>query len=564
MAAGTLLLAANVSLAQAPDWRAPTGSYAAPMRAVSKTAVRVTDTRSKHTQGDRSNLQWRPSASVKPAPKATAEVFAAAQQTVHQRQQTVPQSKTLPQKKNVSSVSLTTATGTETRRIAQAAWMQNPAESADDFFNNPFGDANVDPSSPATSDGSYELPPPQPSSPANNLRGNLPGPRPAAPTVPAPRTRELNLPTPQSPELNLPAPSSSTRPQVEETPRKVVRPAAPGQLEPAAPAAAESTADQEVPLEPAPATRSRSPQEPSLGERLREEPPELNKAEELPPPSDSPSNREPFQSPFSDDENANDMQRLRDRIERNRAAGADEELFNEGEDVMKSLSGISCDDFRDRILQDSIRKVSLDISPPYRPDILSADEYNKVKARFDEKQVNREWRSLDGDVLAKGRLRDLAYEKAIIDTEYGTTEEVQINLLSEADLAYISENWGLPMQCRIPKLDFKPRHWTQLTMTWKASNHCHKPLNFENENQERYGHTHGPLVEPIVSSAHFFANIAVLPYKMGVHSPHECQYALGYYRPGNCAPWIKPPVPLSVKGAIYQGAYMTGMFWLIP
>ncbi len=54
-------------------------------------------------------------------------------------------------------------------------------------------------------------------------------------------------------------------------------------------------------------------------------------------------------------------------------------------------------------------------------------------------------------------------------------------------------------------------------MTWKASNLCHSPLYFEDVNLERYGHTHGPLLEPLVQSAHFFANIAVLPYKMGVH-----------------------------------------------
>ncbi len=101
-------------------------------------------------------------------------------------------------------------------------------------------------------------------------------------------------------------------------------------------------------------------------------------------------------------------------------------------------------------------------------------------------------------------------------------------------------------------------------MTWKASNLCHTPLYFEDVNLERYGHTHGPVLEPVVQSAHFFANIAVLPYKMGVHSPKECQYALGYYRPGNCAPWIIPPVPLSVRGALVQGAALTGAFWLIP
>jgi hypothetical protein len=103
-----------------------------------------------------------------------------------------------------------------------------------------------------------------------------------------------------------------------------------------------------------------------------------------------------------------------------------------------------------------------------------------------------------------------------------------------------------------------------MTMTWKASDLCHKPMYFEEVNLERYGHTAGPVLQPVVSSAHFFANIAVLPYKMGVHTPRECQYALGYYRPGDCAPWIVPPVPISLRGGLSQAAVMTGMFWLIP
>ena len=313
-----------------------------------------------------------------------------------------------------------------------------------------------------------------------------------------------------------------------------------------------------------PANESDS-QESIFGEMLRDQPPELNKPEELPlPPGDSPSDREPFKSPFRpEDDTVDDLLPYRDQADEGREKNA-ENLFGEGEDSMKSLSGITCAEFRERIKQDTIRNVSLDISPPYRPDLLREDDYQKAKSKFDEKQVNREWRSLDGTVIAKGRFRDLAYEKVIIDTELGISEQLPIERLSENDLAYISENWGLPMECRIPKVDFKPRQWASLSMTWHASNLCHKPLYFEDVNLERYGHTHGPLVEPIVSSAHFFANIAVLPYKMGVHSPHECQYALGYYRPGNCAPWIKQPVPLSVRGALYQGAYMTGMFWLIP
>jgi hypothetical protein len=116
----------------------------------------------------------------------------------------------------------------------------------------------------------------------------------------------------------------------------------------------------------------------------------------------------------------------------------------------------------------------------------------------------------------------------------------------------------------LEQVAYTPRNWVSMTMTWKASNLCHKPLYFEEVNLERYGHTAGPVLQPVVSSAHFFLNIAVLPYKMGVHTPCECQYALGYYRPGNCAPWIVPPVPISLRGGLTQAAVMTGMFWAIP
>ena len=224
----------------------------------------------------------------------------------------------------------------------------------------------------------------------------------------------------------------------------------------------------------------------------------------------------------------------------------------------------SCDEFRKRIAAQTIDLVSLDISPPFRPGEFDQDKYNRLKSSFLEKQTIRQWRDRDGDPLAIGRLTDLAYQKAVIETEDGSLDRLPINQLSEADIAYITENWGLPKECLIEQIAATPRQWTPMTMTWKASNLCHTPLYFEDVNLERYGHTRGPLLEPFAQSAHFFGNILVLPYKMGVHSPRECQFALGYYRPGNCAPWIKPPVPISARGAIAQAATMTGLFWLIP
>lgn len=224
----------------------------------------------------------------------------------------------------------------------------------------------------------------------------------------------------------------------------------------------------------------------------------------------------------------------------------------------------SCDDFRRSIAEATIQKVSLDISPPFRPDVIEFDEYKKMKQRFNEQQELRDWQSIDGRKLGRGRLRDLAYEKVIIETEFGTTEELPVSRISEADLAYISEQWGLPQECVIAQPQYQERRWERSKITWKASNLMHKPLYFEEVNLERYGHTAGPILQPVVSSAHFFANIAILPYKMGVHLPNECQYALGYYRPGDCAPWITQPVPLSLRGALFQAGAVAGTVALVP
>ncbi|NNE00070.1 MAG: hypothetical protein HKN47_22345, partial [Pirellulaceae bacterium] len=281
-----------------------------------------------------------------------------------------------------------------------------------------------------------------------------------------------------------------------------------------------------------------------------------------------------FQSPFGQsrdsDADRQDLERLRQRMERLRENEGRDESVDPSTDASvgaagkKSSSSMNCEDFRQRIARETIRTLSLDISPPFRPDVFEEKEFEQIKSEFDEKQTIRDWTSLDGFVMGTGRLRDLAYEKAVIEREDGTLQQIAIERLSEGDLGYISKNWGLPNECRLEQVAYVPRNWNKSVMTWKASLLCHKPLYFEEVNLERYGHTAGPVLQPVVSSAHFFANIAVLPYKMGIHPPSECQYALGYYRPGNCAPWIVPPVPLSPRGALTQAAAMTTGFWLIP
>ncbi len=109
----------------------------------------------------------------------------------------------------------------------------------------------------------------------------------------------------------------------------------------------------------------------------------------------------------------------------------------------------------------------------------------------------------------------------------------------------------VPFECGLSTDPFSGRCWPRTTYTWKASALCHKPLYFEEVAAERYGHSAGPCgLEDAVSFVHFFGDLALLPYNVGVSTPCECEYDLGYYRPGDCAPWVLDPFPLSCRGVM--------------
>lgn len=121
-----------------------------------------------------------------------------------------------------------------------------------------------------------------------------------------------------------------------------------------------------------------------------------------------------------------------------------------------------------------------------------------------------------------------------------------------------------PFSCGLGEQPFRGRRWDQVTFMWKASGLCHKPLYFEQVQLERYGHSWGPYVQPIISGAHFFATFPVLPYKMGIQAPNECVYTLGYYRPGNCAPYMIDAVPFTWRAAAFEAGAWVGGAAAIP
>lgn len=229
----------------------------------------------------------------------------------------------------------------------------------------------------------------------------------------------------------------------------------------------------------------------------------------------------------------------------------------------KTPEGYSCDEIRARLKSDTLDKIELDVTPRFGRGSKAPEAMDQMRNEFVATAPVRIWRDRSGRVLAQGKLKDWRRNRAILDVK-GREVSFLVSDLSDADAAYVADSWGVPHLCGLEQDNFKSRQFAPITMTWKASELMHKPLYFEEVALERYGHTAGPIWQPVISSGHFFANIAVMPYKMGIHPMTECQYALGYYRPGNCAPWQLPAVPISGRGALYQAKVVTGSVFLLP
>ena len=180
-------------------------------------------------------------------------------------------------------------------------------------------------------------------------------------------------------------------------------------------------------------------------------------------------------------------------------------------------------------------------------------------------RASRTWTDEDGNVLFEGYPIDyhVSTDTATFSTKDGNKTAV-VGKLNRADQCQFYQIYYIPFEGVLATREFQPRNWTPSTFTWKASALCHHPTYFEQEHLERYGHSPGPIVGPVLSAGHFFATFPILPYKMGLQPPGECVYSLGYYRPGNCAPYMIDPIPLSVRAGLWQAGAWVGGVYLIP
>lgn len=229
----------------------------------------------------------------------------------------------------------------------------------------------------------------------------------------------------------------------------------------------------------------------------------------------------------------------------------------------------NCQAFVKRLMADKLSNISLDITPRYMPDLDPAED--EAKRQDQLKQADpREWKDSTGRVLASGRLLRLENGNAVIGEQDAETARLPLQQLGDDEICFIAGWYRLPAECilRDNRKDVAllrdNRQWIASTYTWHASALCHKPLYFEEAQLERYGHTAGRIRQPILSGAHFFGSMIMLPYQMAISPPWECEYSLGYYRPGSCAPWHLPPFPFSPKAALTQAGVVVGGIMIVP
>jgi|GEM_PF-7036902 len=139
--------------------------------------------------------------------------------------------------------------------------------------------------------------------------------------------------------------------------------------------------------------------------------------------------------------------------------------------------------------------------------------------------------------------------------------EIDLDISPENIAKELKVSGPFPPECNALTGKNEPRNWGQIAYHWKASNYGHLPLYYEDRHLETYGHSWGPVMQPVVSGANFVLQTVLLPYQMGMYPPRECQYELGDERPGNCVPYYVEPLPLSLRGAAAQTGAVLGIHY---
>jgi hypothetical protein len=107
------------------------------------------------------------------------------------------------------------------------------------------------------------------------------------------------------------------------------------------------------------------------------------------------------------------------------------------------------------------------------------------------------------------------------------------------------------------------RSWPQQNL-WVEPNYvCHRRLEFEQINSERYGWEISYL-QPLISATHFYFDLATLPYHAFTEPCRRFECSAGYCLPGDPVPLLLYPPQLSLTGAAAQAGAIVALIAIFP
>lgn len=230
----------------------------------------------------------------------------------------------------------------------------------------------------------------------------------------------------------------------------------------------------------------------------------------------------------------------------------------------RDCSGDGCREDIQLLRRREQTNMSLNITPSIEPTEVDMAKVEQSRIEKLAKAPTRTWTDRRGRVIAEGNFDDFRNDKVYVRTVNGTIRQVAFHTLSDDDRCFVTAWWELPEECNFEGEEYKLRDFRLTTFTWVAAATCHKPLYFEQVGVERYGHSAGPIAQPLISGVHFFGDIVMLPYHAGLTPPKECIYTLGHYRPGDCAPWLIPGFPFSERAFKWEGLALGAAIVLLP
>jgi hypothetical protein len=91
----------------------------------------------------------------------------------------------------------------------------------------------------------------------------------------------------------------------------------------------------------------------------------------------------------------------------------------------------------------------------------------------------------------------------------------------------------------------------------------YQPLYFQQINTERYGWELG-VFQPIISTAQFYGDVVLFPYKVAVDPPWHCDANRGYALPGDAEPLRFLTMPFSWRGVAAEAGAAVGGAAIFP